>query len=545
MIRTSLLLISFLVFGVATPAAADELPRFSASSNAGPSGMFVQVSQITPCPTPPPDQNQYVEVTFTDAAGRATTSSPVLNEDGTNWDGSPSLYIPSKRITTIEPILAYSQESALGAGTLGVRCFTVGGGVRTTQEYQSQTFTVTGPTPRFLSSPYSLEAGATLHVTSFDPCPVPGSIVNGLISNDTAHFPFTGSVDPTTRAWAVDVVIPRTLTDPMSGVTRDLPLGKYRVASSCGSPGLSYTDEILDVVPPDKLHIAALGDSFSSGEGTFDYTNTGNDCHRSEKAYGPLLAAKSQPSTLTFRACSGAVTDDFLSSNPRNQNEPAQTVPSSLPSDTEVVVLTIGGNDAGFAEVIDQCVDRAFHVGWNCSDDVDVRHKLKNRLDALSGTKQATIDGRTIHPLADIYREIHRAAPRAKIYVGGYPALFGSDKKYYTKNKKAPGNATCEVFGALATVSYKDAKWIDKQAENLNEVIKGQIDVARESGADVNYADPALFAGHRICDELDPWFNRAVLDTNLKAQPESFHPTATGQSVAYLSAFDDAVRKNP
>ena len=84
----------------------------------------------------------------------------------------------------------------------------------------------------------------------------------------------------------------------------------------------------------------ALGDSYSSGTGTRSYTlNSG--CQRGIYAY-PYLLSQQRPNTaLTFVACSGAKTTDVMN----NQI-------SSVTSDTKIVTITIGGNDAGFSSVI-------------------------------------------------------------------------------------------------------------------------------------------------------------------------------------------------
>ena len=62
----------------------------------------------------------------------------------------------------------------------------------------------------------------------------------------------------------------------------------------------------------------ALGDSYSSGTGTRDYSlNSG--CQRGPFAYPALIKADRPNTTLTFVACSGAKTTDVLA----NQSEAA------------------------------------------------------------------------------------------------------------------------------------------------------------------------------------------------------------------------------
>jgi lysophospholipase L1-like esterase len=119
-------------------------------------------------------------------------------------------------------------------------------------------------------------------------------------------------------------------------------------------------------------HVVILGDSYSSGEGGADYD--GDDdrasgeylCHRSKNAYGRLLYSSSAdapfgPSAarLTMLACSGAVSRELITYQHIWDIKPQLTelrvlAHSATPPD--LVLLTLGGNDANFAEFIKACV---------------------------------------------------------------------------------------------------------------------------------------------------------------------------------------------
>src|SRR5438132_460603 len=74
-------------------------------------------------------------------------------------------------------------------------------------------------------------------------------------------------------------------------------------------------------------------------------------CHRSTKSYARLLAGFVAARQAQYVACSGAIVANlYLGQN----GEPAQL--GSLSSDTDLVTLTIGGNDAGFPDVLTHCV---------------------------------------------------------------------------------------------------------------------------------------------------------------------------------------------
>ncbi len=87
----------------------------------------------------------------------------------------------------------------------------------------------------------------------------------------------------------------------------------------------------------------ALGDSYSSGTGTRSYIDDGTSCQRSTFAYPSLIAAP-RGYALDFRACSGATVTDVTN-----------TQLGALSSATSYVTISVGGNDAGFADVLTEC----------------------------------------------------------------------------------------------------------------------------------------------------------------------------------------------
>src|ERR1700712_2982877 len=87
----------------------------------------------------------------------------------------------------------------------------------------------------------------------------------------------------------------------------------------------------------------ALGDSYSSGVGTRTYISDGTSCQRSVYAY-PYLIAAAKGYTLNFQACSGATTATVTSSQL-----------AALSTSTKYVTMSVGGNDAGFSNVITEC----------------------------------------------------------------------------------------------------------------------------------------------------------------------------------------------
>ncbi len=111
--------------------------------------------------------------------------------------------------------------------------------------------------------------------------------------------------------------------------------------------------------------MVVLGDSYIAGEGAPSYfPGTDvlhvNGCHRAATAY-PYLVADDLELSLTFAACSG---EDVRRHLPRSvpgepgqrpRREEAARRSAREPRPSKLVLLSIGGNDAGFAEIGAAC----------------------------------------------------------------------------------------------------------------------------------------------------------------------------------------------
>ena len=134
--------------------------------------------------------------------------------------------------------------------------------------------------------------------------------------------------------------------------------------------------------PGEGSVLVALGDSFISGEGAQSFyrgTNTKgeNQCRRAPTAYPPELAAGDYdllPDRILFVACSGAKAR-HVHLEPQYDGEPRPEVLPPLEDgkgrtqlgqydelaerggvDVELVLVSIGGNDAGFGDLAQTCV---------------------------------------------------------------------------------------------------------------------------------------------------------------------------------------------
>lgn len=293
---------------------------------------------------------------------------------------------------------------------------------------------------------------------------------------------------------------------------------------------------------PHPSGYVALGDSYAAGEGLAPFeagTEAGDQCHRSAAQSHPVLLADSGRRAfddLTSVACSGAVTADLIATRPGTTRAPQL---SALDRRTETVTLTVGGNDAGFGPILGDCVFSA--------DPRVVAPGARGcavRRDDLVSTRIAALAGRRgapalpdIVPLPVALAQVVAAAPRATIYVTGYPLIFGTaiDSPYGCQvSRQAP------LF-----VAASDATWIRSKASDLNSVIKATVRAARRAGADVHYVDVTkTFRGHELCGRRSPWLNGVVLTSADPPQisAATFHPTAEGQR-AYATSVAATARQ--
>jgi hypothetical protein len=124
---------------------------------------------------------------------------------------------------------------------------------------------------------------------------------------------------------------------------------------------------------PDDTVLVALGDSYMSGEGASRfYTGTNdpgsNECRRAPTAYARTVlddpAATDYGDRLAFYACSGAIGRDIIDREQHPGEPPGGAMSQSeqlttlLDSGARVplILVSIGGNDAGFSDIGTECL---------------------------------------------------------------------------------------------------------------------------------------------------------------------------------------------
>ncbi|MGR6971424.1 SGNH/GDSL hydrolase family protein [Streptomyces cynarae] len=268
-----------------------------------------------------------------------------------------------------------------------------------------------------------------------------------------------------------------------------------------------YAGEMIPTEQPRAKYVA-MGDSYSSGEGNPPFeagTATGADnCHRSPVAYPRLLDSALNLGTMAFVACSGATTSNVLNGGSADGAWGENPQIDALSADTEVVTITIGGNDVGFTDYAIACTETLCGPG---TFDYDYIMDAINAPDFYLN-------------LAATYESILTHAPNAQVYVSGYPFLA-------TEDSDVCGQV--DLTGAWAV------------QDQLNAVIKDAVDdVAGPIPTPrLHYVDPnqsgSPFVGKHLCNGGASDFNGLTSPTAY-----SFHPNADGHE-DFESVFESAI----
>lgn len=278
------------------------------------------------------------------------------------------------------------------------------------------------------------------------------------------------------------------------------------------APGATYNQPVFT-----SSNYIALGDSFASGEGAFNYYDgtdeSDNKCHLSKQSYPYLLGLKLQLDSVHSVACSGAKMVNI------NGVAPAASQYTIRPADAfsdywlpgyspqldfieqkqpDIVTISMVGNDVGFSSIVTDCIV----FPGTCYSSYQDRKGLALNIDSK------------FNSLVAMYAQIKAAAaPDARVYVVGYPQIVQPD-----------GNC-----GVNVRLNKSETEFAEKLIDYLDSVIK---QAAAKAG--VNYINTEFaFDGHQLCSSDPTAVNglTAGNDEALFVGHESYHPTAVGHQL--------------
>uniref|UniRef100_UPI000765B4D8 SGNH/GDSL hydrolase family protein n=1 Tax=Streptomyces scabiei TaxID=1930 RepID=UPI000765B4D8 len=231
-------------------------------------------------------------------------------------------------------------------------------------------------------------------------------------------------------------------------------------------------------------------------------------CERSGRNYPALVAARLKIEASDFRdvSCTGATIADL--SAPQSTDDGTNHAQfDALSRATRLVTVGIGGNDIGFASVIRRCVTSGvlYEVTGGRDGDGDApceERYVSGDVDEVRRKIEAA-DGR----LARALDEVERRAPKARVYVVGYPAILPSD------------GGDCGRELALAP---GDIDFVRSKERELNTMLR-----QRAEAAGARYVDTyGPSEGHDACSAEDTrWIEPLVP----RSPAAAVHPNERGE----------------
>jgi hypothetical protein len=314
----------------------------------------------------------------------------------------------------------------------------------------------------------------------------------------------------------------------------------FDATSSDTSSGGIY--ELAPTASIDSLiDYLGLGDSFTSGEGAFDYLagtdSEDNSCHLSARSY-PLLLTHDLFTTRGGHsvACSGAVIHDVGSrakdyrgqvagvpdyEHLQNENEAllnsvmANFIPGYVAQQRfvaayqpAVTTVSVGGNDVGFGDILTECVIP--HVSRHTSDNVCF-NTYEDRQELIG-----LID-RTGPRWTRLFNQLRAEAPASRLYAIGYPSIVSD-------------TGSC---GLNVNLNKSELEFAEELVAYINAAIKKSA-----ANAGIFYVDISkALVGRRLCEATSANIAVNGLTAGRDAGlfgikvfgKESYHPNILGQ----------------
>ena len=315
--------------------------------------------------------------------------------------------------------------------------------------------------------------------------------------------------------------------------------------ATVGDEPAGWEINTIQIGPIDSAYIA-MGDSYSSGEGTYDFPWSqaqGTQCDTGPLAW-PVQMADAQNSNSTgsatlnidqntLVACQGETSDQLDQAVNGEQASEIDQVTNFVTNNgpPDLLTITIGGNNLGFADILKSC----FLGGTEWC--IHAVNSLDNKVTTGADSLIATLEG--------AYSEVVAAANPGgsgddsdgpQIVVVGYPNLFPQ-----------PGG-----LGTAFSVTY-NCSWLRDTfltptpisvSPFINTLLRDISDAQAALNDDMAIAAaeagvqfvpiPASLAGHELCTGT-PWINPLTLYKGATGDRNIGHPNVAG-SAAIASA---------
>ena len=218
----------------------------------------------------------------------------------------------------------------------------------------------------------------------------------------------------------------------------------------------------------------ALGDSYAAGPG-IPLQIQPYGCAKSDHNYAHLANPSLGQPVFRDPTCSGAETEDMTQTQGVTPGpNPPQF--NSLDAETQVVSLTIGGNDIGFSSIAEDCFSLTPAGSPTAPGGSPCRDKYNaNGYDEVSRRIEETAP-----KVAAVLQGIHQRSPAARVYVVNYSAIL----------PHAGGGCWPQL-----PLAEGDVPWLRAKQEELNAMLAAQA-AANDAGVVDAYA---ASVGHDAC----------------------------------------------
>lgn len=241
----------------------------------------------------------------------------------------------------------------------------------------------------------------------------------------------------------------------------------------------------------------ALGDSYASGPLIPNQSLDPVGCARSDHDYPADFARAHGIPTFVDVSCGGATTVDMTASQsvPLGSNPPQF---NALTSTTDLVTVTIGGNDIGFTSILETCATESLTdpLGNPCQ-----RHYTAGGTDQLAALIAATAP-----KVAAVLTGIRQRAPHATVVVVGYLRIL-------------PPTVGC---WPVVPIAVGDVPYLGGVESQLNAMLGTQAKAAGDL-----FVNAGVPTGHDVCQPESQKWVEGIVPTS-----PSFpvHPNAAGMT---------------
>lgn len=270
-----------------------------------------------------------------------------------------------------------------------------------------------------------------------------------------------------------------------------------RLTNTTESPSTAYRSQ-APYAPPFPSRpgnrpsgFIALGDSYSAGIGTGLFNGTEDDCRHGHNAYPMLVQEDLSRSldggdvpTFQFLSCTGSTVNDMLAGAEHSQIDGFNTTATA-----DFALLSIGGNDLGFFEIMNSCIFR-FYSFYSGTCESALRH-------ADEQMASSDFEHRLRLAIMEILDHVRwEKRPWFTITVTGYARFFNAD--------------TDECDDYSLGMWWRGPKLKRELRQRMNDMVVDVNNKIRRSVDAINaaFAEPRVlfvdyddaFEGHRFCE---------------------------------------------